>query len=857
MAYPACFEDRRALSIDDIPDDLLESADAGLSKAQNLPEQKAPHTKELAYWGMTGWEEVDPAVFNVFDAEPKAQEQGTQLPLFVRSSGDLPMAPIKPIGRVANTGYSRASDIKDIADFMNIIHRGRSGVRVIGRKHQGGKFFTQGFRFWSGIAGIGIQRDMKGYVGQNDIYYAANLMFNKRKGNNNIKRLMALYVDLDCYHIGLTPEQAYEVVRTQYSFIRIPVPSIAVKSGRGLQLIWLIDEDPNAISRWETVEKWLCEQLAALEADPKTTDPSRYLRMPFTHNSKGGDTAILDFVDVSYTLREIISAYDLSGKSSKKKTPKNPSAHPYGEATEKMRKAAMSIAGRLGLPCPNFESYDETSRFIGEGLEKIKQPRGEAPVKEKKQSGKLRKAKRGCFGEMNPAQVRALTDARVEDLKILATMRKGIDCGREYILFLVRYFTAEATRDYDYALRTCLEANQLFECPLDESEVIKATASAEKILRREGRYKYSNAKIIKVLQITPEELRHLHYLCPIACAERKKEWDRDRKKKAYYEDLEKTGSLPASEKISRKVNALAEMSAKGLARDDICAELKISEATFYRYKKMAEGMAKEIAPEKKADIEEKGTINNTAEAKAQVGGETGNKEASDPYSMVLNEMRAGYRKTSLFPLAVKGNIVSQANILIFSPQSIITAPRRGAASPRVSSRLGKEGACANIRAACTGSWSSLHEGKKTRKVVSTPNLAFPHRQEECVQRGGRRPIAAEESSLRLTVGRQVHRSAGWKSAGSPDWVAFARGSPGVNKPARAGSRGSPDALLSGFGSCWGNTPLVSSDAWDEPPVWAGEAPGPPRRKGCGPPGTAKDCRKFGPAHRKRKLRPAA
>lgn len=817
MAYPACFEDRRALSIDDISDDFLESADAGLSKAQDIPEQKAPHTKELAYWGMTGWEEVDPAVFDVFDAEPKAQEQGTQLSLFVRSCGDLPTAPIKPIGRVANTGYSRASDIKDIADFMNIIHRGRSGVRVIGRKHQGGKFFTQGFRFWSGIAGIGIQRDMKGYVGQNDIYYAANLMLNKRKGNDNIKRLMALYVDLDCYHIGLTPEQAYEVVRTQYSFIRIPVPSIAVKSGRGLQLIWLIDEDPNAISRWETVEKWLCEQLAALEADPKTTDPSRYLRMPFTHNSKGGDTAVLDFVDVSYTLREIVSAYDLSGKSNKKKTPKNPSAHPYGEATEKMRKAAMSIAGRLGLPCPNFESYDETSRFIGEGLEKIKQLRGEAPAKEKKHSGKFRKTKRGGSREMNPAQVRALTDARVEDLKILATMRKGVDCGREYILFLVRYFTAEATGDYDYALRTCLEVNQFFECPLDESEVIKATASAEKILGREGQYKYSNAKIIKVLQITPEELRHLHCLCPIACAERKKEWDRNRKKKAYYEDLKKTGSLPASEKISRKVNALAEMSAKGLARDAICAELKISEATFYRYKKMAEGMAEEIAPEKKDDIEEKGTINNAAEVKAQAGGETGNKEAFDPYSMILNEMRGGYRKTSPFPLAVKRDAGSQFdtlpalkcedsasselpaswsycsstmdnappilrlslcggtaqlgkpqslddNILIFSPQSIITAPRRGAASPWVSSGLKGKGACANIRATRTGSW---------------------------------------------------------KSARLPDWVVLTRGSPEGNKSVRICSRGSPDALPNGFGNCWGNAAPVYSDEWDGSPVWAG------------------------------------
>ena len=125
--------------------------------------------------------------------------------------------------------------------------------------------------------------------------------------------------------------------------------------------------------------------------------------------------------------------------------------HPYNTATEGQRIAARSIAERLSVPCPNFESYNETCAFIGRGMKQL----GYSKSKKSKSSRKKARRKLSKSTRAGSSYSDAVNQARltsiIEDLKILATLRKGVDCGRELILFLIRYFTAELT--YDFADR--------------------------------------------------------------------------------------------------------------------------------------------------------------------------------------------------------------------------------------------------------------------------------------------------------------------------------------------------------------------------------------------------------------------
>ena len=540
----------------------------------------------------------------------EAVKTNSQTP-FSSNTTALPPALTKPIGRPAGTGYTCADDIKSIKDFLTVLHRGVRGARCLAQKHE-----TLGFRQFLRYDSQLTDDFLQSFEGQNDVYVGMNLMLNKIRGNGNVKRLTALYADLDCYKIGLSAEATYELLCREYFFIEVPMPSITVFSGRGVQLIWLIDEDPKAFPRWDKAEKFLCERLEPLGADHKATDPARILRLPFTRNSKGGEVTVRQFLDVAYTLHEIIKGYEIPIKYPKKQLrDMSRTVHPYNTATEGQRIAARSIAERLGVPCPNFESFDETYAFIGRGMEQLGYSKSKksksSPKKARRKLSKSTRAGSSYSDAVNQARLTSI----IEDLKILATLRKGVDCGRELILFLIRYFTAELTYDFACALKVCLEVNETFGCPLPREEVLEATRSAEKHLSKGGLYKYKDRTLSEDLGITIEEEKHLHYLTSFAFAERKKEKDRLRKKNAYRDKLAKEGGAPLSEKIQKKVVALAELSEQGLSRDAICAQLGISTATFYRYKKIAEKMAANKDTEVPVDAAQQ---NEAPKAKAPV-----------------------------------------------------------------------------------------------------------------------------------------------------------------------------------------------------------------------------------------------
>ncbi|MGL5717439.1 MAG: hypothetical protein ACRCX2_30780 [Paraclostridium sp.] len=99
--------------------------------------------------------------------------------------------------------------------------------------------------------------------------------------------------------------------------------------------------------------------------------------------------------------------------------------------------------------------------------------------------------------------------SRVMDITKICELRDyDLEGHREVILFLYRYYSACFTHDVGEALSRALELNAKFKKPLPEDEVIRDTKSATRAYENKL-YKYTNTKLIEILDITLEEQQHL------------------------------------------------------------------------------------------------------------------------------------------------------------------------------------------------------------------------------------------------------------------------------------------------------------------------------------------------------------
>jgi uncharacterized membrane protein len=147
------------------------------------------------------------------------------------------------------------------------------------------------------------------YDGQDDIYISPNTFYVPRRKASNIRHFRTLYIDLDIEKYGKA-ETVYMVYMLADSGT-FPTPTMIVDSGRGIHIYWRIDDAPaGAIWTWQSVEKYLCESLRDIGADPAATDPARLLRLPGTRNSRNGTACkIMVINDIRYNLAELAEKY--------------------------------------------------------------------------------------------------------------------------------------------------------------------------------------------------------------------------------------------------------------------------------------------------------------------------------------------------------------------------------------------------------------------------------------------------------------------------------------------------------------------------------------------------------------------
>lgn len=170
--------------------------------------------------------------------------------------------------------------------------------------------------------------------------------------------------------------------------------------------------------------------------------------------------------------------------------------------------------------------------------------------------------------------------SRIQDIETLCRLRNyNMNGYRETTLFLYRYFSNVFHDDEKTALNNVLELNSQFTEPLSEKKLIIDTQSASTYYK-DIKYKYSNAKLISILNITEEEQKNL-----ITIISTKEKYRRNNLRR-YNENRNENGKTEKEIDLEANIKLAKELKAKKFTHKQIAMKLKVSESSVKRYLKL-------------------------------------------------------------------------------------------------------------------------------------------------------------------------------------------------------------------------------------------------------------------------------
>ena len=172
-----------------------------------------------------------------------------------------------------------------------------------------------------------IAAHLSEWSGEN-IYFSQNTFYRPKRSIDTIKELRSIYVDLDCYNLGLKPEYVLGKLEYENFGQNVPDPNMTIMSGRGLVLVWNIEPVPYmALPLWKSIENHFINILKDLGADSKCSDPTRIFRLAGSVNSKNGAMVRADYRhNYRYALRELQYEYlpELTPRKTKEPSKRGP-----------------------------------------------------------------------------------------------------------------------------------------------------------------------------------------------------------------------------------------------------------------------------------------------------------------------------------------------------------------------------------------------------------------------------------------------------------------------------------------------------------------------------------------------------
>lgn len=135
---------------------------------------------------------------------------------------------------------------------------------------------------------------LKNHQGETNTYISLNA-FGETAGvlerkESNVVQIRCIGIDVDCYSVGMTVEQAErEIYKLVVSGV-LPNPNLLIYSGNGLQVVYSIEGGVPAKLSWLTkdITAQLALKTSHIGSDMSCIDIARVFRMPGTVNEKPG-----------------------------------------------------------------------------------------------------------------------------------------------------------------------------------------------------------------------------------------------------------------------------------------------------------------------------------------------------------------------------------------------------------------------------------------------------------------------------------------------------------------------------------------------------------------------------------------
>lgn len=135
--------------------------------------------------------------------------------------------------------------------------------------------------------------DVVGFLKTHDVpgracHACVNEMVGKDRNKNSVAAIRAIFIDVDFKGIKESPARVKSVLKK----LKLK-PSVVVNSGNGLHCYWCLEEslDSSKAPSCESLMRRICDRLAG---DLSVAQVASVLRLPDSHNSKGGDFKLVN-----------------------------------------------------------------------------------------------------------------------------------------------------------------------------------------------------------------------------------------------------------------------------------------------------------------------------------------------------------------------------------------------------------------------------------------------------------------------------------------------------------------------------------------------------------------------------------
>ena len=372
-----------------------------------------------------------------------------------------------------------------------------------------------------------------------DIYISLQTFYAPRRLADKLWRLNALAFDIDEHTKGLSTDEVNSVINRTLVLMEqdifekglLPHPSMTIFTGRGLQILYLLESIPKQGVVW-----W------------KLTGESIADRIDNCLNQYKGITGTLDpnYGDITRVLR-VPGTFNF---------------------------AAQRYAYIIEPPAdvePVYYRLDELrDQFLPELI-----------IDKSKKAGQEKKAGNAVVVRM--FNTYSLHMARLEDIVRLRELRQADDMPEDYrrrMIFLYRYWSCFCVGE-EAALEAALDFNKGFYHPLPQALVKHDTKSAGKAYaawkedHKKG-YNYKNDTLIEFLGITASEQEHMQTIIG--------QDEKEKRRKARNWDHNMRDTLRAETREERD-SKIKEMITQGATRRKICDTLSVAPKTVTRINK--------------------------------------------------------------------------------------------------------------------------------------------------------------------------------------------------------------------------------------------------------------------------------